>query len=133
MDWNIITTEVDITAARSRGPGGQNVNKVSSACQMTWNVFSSSGVTSEEKTEIAKKLVNRMNQYGEVYLRSDEYRDFPRNRARCLEKLQELLASALHKDKPRRKTKPTKSSKRKRLDTKSRRSETKQNRQRIKY
>jgi ribosome-associated protein len=133
MDWNVIETEVDITATRSRGPGGQNVNKVSSSAQLTWNLLTSSGMTAEQKALVAKKLVNRINQYGEVYLRSDEYRDFPRNRSRCYEKLRELLAEALHQPKPRRKTKPSRSVKKKRLETKSKRSETKQQRQRVKY
>jgi ribosome-associated protein len=133
MDWSVIETEVVIVAARSRGPGGQNVNKVSSASQLTWNLFSSGGLSGEEKAMVATKLANRINQYGEVYLRSDEYRDFPRNKTRCFEKLNELLAAALHKPKPRRATKPTKSARKKRLETKSKRSETKQQRQRVKY
>lgn len=133
MDWLSIDNETVVTATRSRGPGGQNVNKVSSSAQLTWNVVGSAVLTSDQKHKIATKLINRINQYGELFLRSDEYRDFPRNKARCYEKLHELVAAALHEPKPRRATKPSKSARKKRLDTKAKHSETKKGRQKIRY
>lgn len=131
MIWQRLKLECEITPARSRGPGGQNVNKVSSAALLRWNVFSSTAISADEVRLIALKLSHRMNVAGEVYLRSDEYRDFPRNRERCYEKLLELLTMALHQPKERRATKPTKSSKIKKRETKRRRSETKKMRQRV--
>lgn len=124
--------EVKFTATRSRGPGGQNVNKVSSAAQLTWDISSSASFTEAEKATFFKKLESMINQKGELYLRSDEFRDLERNKARCVEKLGEILGRALFKPKPRKKTKPTKSSQLKRLDGKKQRGETKQNRQKIK-
>lgn len=125
--------EIKFTATRSRGPGGQNVNKVSSAAQLTWVVEESESFTEEEKLRIQEKLESMINQKGELYLRSDEFRDLERNKERCLEKLELFLKKALHKPKARKKTKPTRSSQIKRVDSKKQRGEIKQTRQKIKY
>jgi ribosome-associated protein len=117
--------EVKFEAVRSRGPGGQNVNKVSSAAVLFWNVGQSSLLNVEQKQRISDKLQNHMNREGEVFVRSDEFRDLERNKARSLEKLQDMIQQALHRPKPRRPTKPTKSSRLKRLDSKKRRGQTK--------
>lgn len=124
--------EIHFSAVRSRGPGGQNVNKVSSAAQLTWHVSSSESFTEEQKHRLQVKLENYINQKGELYLRSDEFRDLERNKARCLEKLENLIAKALHKPKPRKKTKPTRSSQIKRVEGKKQRGEVKKTRQKVK-
>lgn len=124
--------EIKFVATRSRGPGGQNVNKVSSAAQLTWHVGSSESFTEEQKIRILEKLDAYINQKGELYLRSDEFRDLERNKSRCLEKLQILLTKALHKPKARKKTKPTKSSQIKRVEGKKQRGEVKKTRQKVK-
>ncbi|MCO5112554.1 MAG: aminoacyl-tRNA hydrolase [Bdellovibrionaceae bacterium] len=124
--------EIKFVATRSRGPGGQNVNKVSSAAQLTWHVESSESFTEEQKIRILEKLDSYINQKGELYLRSDEFRDLERNKSRCLEKLQFLIAKALHKPKARKKTKPTKSSQIKRVESKKQRGEIKKARQKVK-
>jgi ribosome-associated protein len=82
---------------------------------------------------IAERLRVRINQDDIVFLRSDEFRDFPRNKDRCLEKLRALLQFAFHRPKVRRPTKPTRASKAKRKETKRRRSETKRMRGKIDY
>lgn len=132
MVWHQIEREIQWTAVRSRGPGGQNVNKVSSAAQLNWNFRASEGLTEEEKSLVFRKLAHRINQESEVYLRSDEYRDFPRNKNRCLEKLHELLLGAFHKPKPRRATKPTRASKLRKQESKTKRAQTKKLRQKVK-
>jgi ribosome-associated protein len=131
MDVYALSLEVTFTAVASRGPGGQNVNKVASAAQLSWNVQNSRLLTEEQKTIVLMKLQNRINRDGELVLRSDEFRDLPRNKARALEKLRSLLLSALHRPKPRKATRPTRSSKFKRLEKKSRRGQIKASRRRV--
>lgn len=125
IDWIAIRQESLIIAVRSRGPGGQNVNKVSSACQIFWNIDDSNALSIEQKSIIHDKLTNFINNEGQFHLRSDEFRDFGRNRERCFEKLENLVRQALHRPKPRKKTKPTKASRVRRQKSKRLRSETK--------
>lgn len=133
MNFQIITQEVNFSAVRSRGPGGQNVNKVSSAAFLTWDFQSSQGLTGNEKQLVGLKLYSFINNENLVYLKSDEFRDLPRNKARALEKLENILKQAFHVPKKRKATKPTKSSKLKNRESKSRRSETKKMRAKVSY
>lgn len=123
--------EIHFSAVRSRGPGGQNVNKVSSAAQLNWEFMLSPSLSEEQKNRIHEKLYNYINRQGILYLRSDEFRDLERNKARCLEKLEKLLKRAFHIPKRRKKTRPTKASKQKRIDTKKQRGEVKQTRKKV--
>jgi ribosome-associated protein len=127
-----IISELGFEAIRSRGPGGQNVNKVSSAAQMRWNFEGSQHLSIEHKNLIRQKLSFCINKEGELYLRSDEYRDLAQNKKRCLEKLDQLLDRAFHKPKPRTATKPTRASKHRKKESKVHRSKTKQSRQKLK-
>ncbi|MGE0762330.1 MAG: alternative ribosome rescue aminoacyl-tRNA hydrolase ArfB [Bdellovibrionales bacterium] len=131
LNFQTIRHEIWFLAVRSRGPGGQNVNKTSSAAQLFWPYQWSAGLSPDEKARIAVKLKNMINKEGEVYLRSDESRDLERNKQLCFEKLEQLLKAALFKPKARRATKPTRSSKLKRLDSKTRHGELKKSRQKI--
>lgn len=133
MNFSGITTEVEFVAVRSRGPGGQNVNKVSSAAQLHWDFTSSPFVSHIEKGLIYQKLYNHINSENQIYIRSDEYRDLERNKERCLEKLKDYLVKAFFKPKPRKATKPTRSSRLKRKETKKKHSETKKMRQKVRY
>jgi ribosome-associated protein len=123
--------EVYFVAVRSRGPGGQNVNKVSSAAILYWNFSNSKSLTEHQKTLIRQKLLSSINSQGELYTRSDEFRDLRQNKSRCLEKLKDLLALAFHKPKKRTPTRPTGSSKIRKRESKGRRSETKKMRAKI--
>ena len=123
--------EVVFKAVRSRGPGGQNVNKVSSAAQLSWEFEHSLLLSPEQKSRVRFKLGNMINSEGVLMLRSDEYRDLERNKVRCLEKLADHVALALHVPKKRRATKPTRSSQVRRVDQKSRRGEIKKMRGKV--
>lgn len=123
--------ELRFTFVRSSGPGGQNVNKTSSCAVLHWNLRYSPSVPEHLKGRIAKKLGKRINLEGELVLRSDRFRDRERNIADCLEKLKELLVQASHVPKKRVATKPTKASKKKRLETKRKHSEKKKYRGKI--
>ena len=99
MNFQAILNEIKIVAIRSRGPGGQNVNKVSSAAQLFWNFRDSIGLNDSEKWLVQQKLYNCINNEDQVYLRADEYRDLERNKARAVDKLEAMLTQALHKPK----------------------------------
>lgn len=133
MHINEIAKEVIFTAVRSRGPGGQNVNKVSSAAFLVWDYLTSQGLTLEEKGRVRIQLKNIINRENQIYLRSDEYRDLERNKTRGFKKLIALLQAALHREKPRKKTKPTKASKVRKLETKRNRGEIKKNRGKVSW
>ena len=132
MNFAHIENEVQIVAVRSRGPGGQNVNKVSSAAQLFWYYADSQGLSPSEKILIATRMRNMINSEGQVYLRADEFRDLERNKARVLDKLHALLVQALHQPKPRKATRPTKASRVRKLEGKTHRGQVKKSRQKVK-
>lgn len=131
MNFDVIRREVWIVAVQSRGPGGQNVNKVASAAQLHWPYLWSEGLSADEKSRIRENLKNKINSQDEIYLRSDESRDLERNKAMCLQKLEALLKAALFRPKPRRATKPTRASKVRRLEGKRQRADIKRGRQKV--
>lgn len=123
--------EMDFSYARSGGPGGQNVNKTNSAAILRWNLESSQVFNDDQKARLRLKLQGKMTKDGDLLIRSDVHRDQDQNRSECIRRLQETLQRALHVPKKRVATKPTKSSQRKRVETKKLRSETKSLRQKI--
>lgn len=123
--------EVYFRNVRSRGPGGQNVNKTSSAAVLFWDFEFSKLLTEFQKNRVRLRLESLLNGEGQISLRSDEFRDLERNKTRCLEKLVEHVAKALHIPKRRKATKPTYGSVQRRIQGKSRRSETKKMRRKV--
>lgn len=126
-----LQSEIRFSAVRSRGPGGQNVNKVSSAAILNWNFLNSSNLNEEEKNLIQNKLSRHINKEGVFYLRCDEFRDLEKNKRRCLDKLEDALKKAFFKPKKRKKTHPTRASQKKRIESKSRRGKIKQLRAKV--
>src|SRR4051794_20289558 len=120
--------ELSFTYARSGGPGGQNVNKVSSKAVLRWNLAESPSVSPEVKERIARAEKKRVTTEGELVIASQRYRDQERNRDDCLERLREIILRALVVPKVRRPTKPTRGSRERRLDDKKKRSQTKEGR-----
>ena len=133
MNLKLILSEVSFISMRSSGPGGQNVNKVSSAVQLYWDYSASYVVNQEQKDLIRIKLKNMINKEDQVYIRCEEFRDLEQNKKRALEKLLIAVEKALHKAKVRKPSKPTYSSKMKKLDSKKKRSVIKQNRKKLSY
>lgn len=117
-------------AQRGRGPGGQNVNKVASCALATWDFQSSPLLTDDEKARVREKLAHALNAAGALQVRSDEFRDLERNKARALEKMAARVAAALVVPKKRKPTKPTLASRIRRQEAKVRRAQAKKLRRR---
>ncbi len=113
---------------RSSGAGGQNVNKVNSQVILRWNLLETEVLSDELKFRLLDFLQNKLSSSGELQVRSQEERDQNRNREICLSKLKTLLLEASYVPKVRKATKPSKSAQRKRLDSKKRHKDKKQNR-----
>ena len=122
--------EIDLSYARSGGPGGQHVNKTSTKVLLRWNLPASGALPDEERARLVEKLATRLTEEGDLLVTSERHRDQSSNVEDALAKFVELLRAALRRPKRRRKTKPTASSKRKRLEGKRRRSDIKRRRQR---
>jgi len=127
-DIQIDDSELSEQFVRASGPGGQNVNKVSSAVQLRFNVSGSRALTGDVRQRLIMLAGNRMTATGELVIAAQRFRNQAQNRTDARERLAVLIRAALQPPKPRRKTKPTAASKRRRLETKKRRSEIKQTR-----
>lgn len=124
----IPASELQYTASRSSGPGGQHVNKTDSRIQVRWNIPSSSALSDFLKQRVMKVLATRLTEDGDLLLASDSNRSQRRNKDDVTQRLAALVRDALVPPKPRRKTKPTRASRQKRLDEKKRRSDVKRQR-----
>jgi len=122
--------ELIITAARSSGPGGQNVNKVNSKITLRWVPSRCEALTSTWCRRFVARYAGRINRDGELVLHSQRYRDQGRNLADARGKLVEMLLECQSPPKRRRPTRPTAGSKQRRLDSKRRTAEKKRNRRR---
>ena len=110
------------------GPGGQNVNKVSSAVLLRFNLGANTTLPEYVRAKLATLGPSRLTKDGVIFIQAEQFRDQPRNREDARERLFALIREAAIIPKIRRPTKPTKGSKTRRLDEKSRRGEIKRNR-----
>jgi ribosome-associated protein len=118
-------SELTFRASRAGGPGGQHVNTSSTRVELVWDVASSPSVTETQRRRIRSKLANRVSQEGLLQLADASTRSQHRNREAVTDRFRELLEEALTVAKPRRKTKPTRASRERRLQSKKQRSEVK--------
>lgn len=114
-------SEIDMSPIRARGPGGQNVNKVSTAIHLRFDIASSSTLPDNIRAKLLAFPDQRINSDGVIVLKAQQYRSQEKNRSDALRRLQELIRNALREQKPRKKTRPSKKSVAQRLDSKNRR------------
>lgn len=124
----IPATELALAFARSGGPGGQNVNKVSSKVELRWNPTTSGALGDDDRAWLLSRLGNRLTTDGTLIVTSTATRDQLKNRDDAMSKLTLIVRAALDRPKLRRPTKPTRSSKRRRVDDKRHRAQIKRDR-----
>ena len=126
-------SEISFTFSRSSGKGGQHVNKVNSRVTLWFDLNGSASLTPEQKQLIRKRLAGRINKQGVLQLDADRRRSQGANREDALSRFASLLRAALHVNKVRRKTKPSRGAKKRRLQQKKQRSQLKKQRGRKNY
>jgi ribosome-associated protein len=122
---HIPAAEFSWSFTRSAGPGGQNVNKLATAAELRWDVMQSPSLPYAVRERLVTLAGSRLTTEGVLVIKAQRHRTQERNRADALERLLELVRRAAVPPKPRKKTKPTKGSKRRRLDGKRRHSDKK--------
>ena len=110
--------EFEFRFVRASGPGGQNVNKVASAVELRWDLGKSACLPPGVRFRLETLAGSRLTDEGVLIVQAQRHRTQERNRADAVERVVELVERALHPPKPRKKTKPSKASKRRRLDGK---------------
>lgn len=131
LSATLLQPELDFSASRSSGPGGQNVNKVNSKVTLKLDVRNSILLSDEEKMVLLSKLGSRLTTGGVLILTSQDKRSQLQNKEATLAKLDTLLTKAFEKKKARKATKPSKGSVQNRIKKKKQHSEKKQWRQKL--
>ncbi|MGD9548826.1 MAG: alternative ribosome rescue aminoacyl-tRNA hydrolase ArfB [Candidatus Krumholzibacteriia bacterium] len=120
--------ELEITASRSSGPGGQHVNTSDTRIQVRWNVAESVALGEVQRRRVMSALASRLTNDGDLLVACDTHRSQRRNRDEALQRLAALVRQALVPPRPRKKTRPSAEARRKRLESKRKRSLIKQER-----
>lgn len=127
----IPSSELHFQAMRAQGAGGQNVNKVSSAIHLRFDIAASQALPELCKERLLAARDHRITADGVIVIKAQQYRRQEQNKAAALERLRELVARSLVAPKPRRPTKPTRASRERRLESKQRRAALKRSRAKL--
>jgi ribosome-associated protein len=122
--------EIEFSSIRAQGSGGHNVNKVSSAIHLRFNIFASS-LAEKDKQLLARYKDSRITKSGVIVIKAQNYRTKEMNRQDAIERLQTLVASALHSAPVRKPTKATRGSQKRRVDDKIKRGRQKELRRKV--
>jgi len=127
----IPANELDETASRSRGPGGQHVNKTSTRVSLRWSVVRSAVLGPLQRARLIARLGPRLTRTGDLVVHADGARSRARNREAARERLAELVADALRVPRARRPTRPSRGAREQRMQSKRRRADTKRGRRSV--
>ncbi len=117
--------ELELRTSRSGGPGGQGVNTTDSKVELRWDVGATSALDETQRARVRERLASRLTDDGVLILQASEHRSQHRNREAALARFRSLVGEAIEPPTPRTRTRPSRGAKRRRVEAKKRRGETK--------